>query len=402
MEESMKPSTSLLPKGLSDIVLSSRESTYLSGGTETIGEFSEYVSLAALQLEGVISRWSIEEGGLRPGIQVLNSLWKVASSVKCSEIAQIAEEGERFFDTAEREEFQPDQLLVDVLNQIPSIIKKVNKAVKESIATGSAVKPTPQVPILIALFHELIAERMELMGESTVQEPAPLPTPYGVEAEFTTTPYVKINWEGYHSMLSELRTMHRKFDSTDPLDLRDQLAMLISFGDDLRRDSLTPLFSKLRQVVVGTAEVLGRKVKFSTSGADMLVDRWVQEKLLSIGSQLIRNSIDHGFERDLEGEIKLDVVLSGSSLLVTFSDDGKGIDWAEVTRVGKEMGLKGKGEELIFCPGFSTRSDNPSQYSGRGIGLDRVAEEVRELDGKITVSSESGEGTTVKIELLNL
>lgn len=401
----MEPSKSLLPQGLSDIISSPRESTYLTGTSDSIEEFTSHVSSAVDQLEGIVSRWSIEEGGLRPGIQVLNTLWKEATTVKCSEIAQIAEEGERFFETAEREGFEPDQLLVDVLKQVPSIINKVNKAVKESIATGSAVRPTPQVPILIALFRELIAERM---ADSGIQDGGenkvtpPIPTPFGVEAEFSSTPYVKINWEGYHSLLSELRTVHRKFQQTDPIEIQDQLAMLISFGDDLRKDSLMPFFAKMRQVAQGTAEILGKKVKLTTSGADVQVDRWMQEKLLSIGTQLIRNSIDHGYDLGEEGEVSVKAVVSGRNLTIIFEDDGKGIDWDGVSRLGKELKLSGKKEDYLFYPGFSTKSDSPTQFSGRGIGLDRVRDEVQELDGKIKITSETGFGTTVTIDLVNM
>ncbi len=128
---------------------------------------------------------------------------------------------------------------------------------------------------------------------------------------------------------------------------------------------------------------------------------------------LIRNAIDHGIEDSYErvafgkpetAVIVLDIRREGESLLVQVKDDGQGINFAAVRRSAIGKGLLAKDQEasdvdllkLVFRPGFSSR-DEISDLSGRGIGLDAVAQAIKDLGGAIRVSTKTGLGTTFRL-----
>ena len=130
---------------------------------------------------------------------------------------------------------------------------------------------------------------------------------------------------------------------------------------------------------------------------------------------LIRNSMDHGIgspqDRIAHGKparatIHLCARYSGASVLISVSDDGRGIDAEAVRNRAIERGLINSDAQLaaselhalLFQPGFST-AKQVTDISGRGVGMDVVRRNVDELRGSIDVSSEPGKGTTVTLRL---
>jgi chemosensory pili system protein ChpA (sensor histidine kinase/response regulator) len=124
---------------------------------------------------------------------------------------------------------------------------------------------------------------------------------------------------------------------------------------------------------------------------------------------MIRNSIDHGIEtpeqrgaigKSPEGMIYLSFSREGGDIVIQLRDDGRGLDLPAIRAHGIARQLLRPGDtvadrelmELIFRPGFST-SRQLSQVSGRGVGMDIVSQQVRELGGSITIDSRDGEGT---------
>lgn len=106
------------------------------------------------------------------------------------------------------------------------------------------------------------------------------------------------------------------------------------------------------------------------------------------------------------GQIELNISRQGTDVVVSFSDDGKGIDANKIRAKAENLGLIGVNQKLdqqeiiqfIFHPGFST-AQQVTQISGRGVGLDVVQSEIRELGGHVTVESVLGEGTTFSIRV---
>ena len=139
------------------------------------------------------------------------------------------------------------------------------------------------------------------------------------------------------------------------------------------------------------------------------------EKIFEILLHLSRNAVDHAIETPDErialgkspvGKINISITKSKNRLIITFSDDGRGIDARLVEQKASEKNLILVGQnlddekklELIFLPGVST-TENVNEISGRGVGLDIVRETIKKLDGEISVESEIAVGTTFGIIL---
>ncbi len=166
-----------------------------------------------------------------------------------------------------------------------------------------------------------------------------------------------------------------------------------------------------------TAGSLGKEAHLAIVGAKTQVDRDILEKLEAPLTHLLRNALDHGLEspaertaagKPAEGTLTLEARHSAGMLIVTLSDDGRGID-AENLREAivrkrlttAETAAKMSEEELLeflFLPGFSTR-DQVTELSGRGVGLDVVRSMVREVRGSVRLTSQAGRGTRCALHL---
>jgi two-component system chemotaxis sensor kinase CheA len=175
------------------------------------------------------------------------------------------------------------------------------------------------------------------------------------------------------------------------------------------------IFARFDRLVHDLAQKTGKKISLTISGQDTEVDRGVLEMLSDPLTHLIRNSADHGIETPAEraaagkpetGSIFLSASHLAGNILVEIDDDGGGLNLARIREKAISKGLisatddlsDDKIRSLIFEPGFSTRNE-VSDISGRGVGMDVVKRNVASLNGTINVSSELGQGTSVKILL---
>lgn len=165
------------------------------------------------------------------------------------------------------------------------------------------------------------------------------------------------------------------------------------------------------------ARSLGREVEVEIQGEDTHLDRRIARELDDALLHLVRNAVDHGIEgpelrrergKPEIGRIRLAAEGSGSRVRLTIEDDGDGIRPDMVVRQAVEVGLIEPGAastmepeeiyQLLFAPGFSTRHQ-VSEISGRGVGLDVVAESVIRVGGEVFVDSEPGRGTRISMEV---
>ena len=184
---------------------------------------------------------------------------------------------------------------------------------------------------------------------------------------------------------------------------------------NIRMMPIRNTFEKFRRLVHDLARDLGKNVELTIEGADTELDKTVIEQLGDPLMHLIRNSMDHGIEpaevraasgKPLTATIHLAARHSGASVLVTVTDDGRGIDADAVRRRAVERGLISSEAQLtesqifalIFEPGFSTAAQ-VTDVSGRGVGMDVVRQRVESLRGAVEVSSRPGQGTSVTLRL---
>ena len=173
--------------------------------------------------------------------------------------------------------------------------------------------------------------------------------------------------------------------------------------------------ARLRHIVRQTAREVGKRVDLDLLGAEVEVDRTVLERMVGPFEHMIRNAIDHGIEPEAErkragkpanGKITIAASNEGSEIVIRFQDDGAGLDIAAIRRKAIERGLITAGANLsddeliqfILVAGFST-AGKVTQLSGRGVGMDVVHNEVKQLGGSITVDTRRGAGTTFIVRL---
>ncbi len=210
----------------------------------------------------------------------------------------------------------------------------------------------------------------------------------------------------------------------DRPEFREELACMDDSVRELRRRALdmrtTPvrrILERLPRVAGELARELGKRVRVDLAGDEIEVDRAVLDHLDGPLLHLVRNAVDHGIEtpeaRRAAGKPEIGVISvraegSGGRVRVCLSDDGGGIDAEAVRREAVERGLllDAVAEdlplervcELIFEPGMTT-SDEVTEVSGRGVGMDAVKRTIEGLGGTLSVQTEPGVGTTFAMDL---
>jgi two-component system chemotaxis sensor kinase CheA len=184
---------------------------------------------------------------------------------------------------------------------------------------------------------------------------------------------------------------------------------------DVRMVPLRQVFDKLTRVVRRLRLDLGKDVRLELRGAETELDKLIVEQLVDPLMHLVRNAFDHAIEtaeerrragKRPEGMIQVEATQRGHDVALAVRDDGRGIDADAVRARAIEKGLiaadasltKKETLELLFLPGFSTRS-TVSETSGRGVGLDVVRANVAALGGMVALESTPGEGTLVSLTL---
>ena len=182
---------------------------------------------------------------------------------------------------------------------------------------------------------------------------------------------------------------------------------------------LSRMMITFRRIVRDISVSLGKKVELVVSGDEIEVDRHIFEEIKDPIIHLLRNSLDHGIEspdeREKQGKsrtgvIRIETSQKGSQIHIDVSDDGSGISVDQVRRAAIER-LSGQYSpdkinsmsddeviQLLFQPGFTT-TEEASEVSGRGVGLDVVQYNIRQLHGNIVVTNIPGKGTTISLNI---
>lgn len=183
----------------------------------------------------------------------------------------------------------------------------------------------------------------------------------------------------------------------------------------LRMVPVSTLFGRFRRLIHDLANETGKAIELVTEGETTEVDKTVIERLFDPLVHIIRNSCDHGLEKaedrlaagkSANGVIRLSAHQAGGEVLITITDDGRGIDVERVRAKAEANGLIQPGQAvsedellgLIFHPGFSTAAQ-VTNLSGRGVGMDVVKRTIESLRGSIDVKSVSGQGSTITLRI---
>ncbi|NHC07820.1 hybrid sensor histidine kinase/response regulator [Azonexus fungiphilus] len=172
---------------------------------------------------------------------------------------------------------------------------------------------------------------------------------------------------------------------------------------------------RLYRIVRQTAKEVGKRTNFDIVGGQVEIDRSVLEKIMAPIEHMLRNAVSHGIEareqrlaadKPETGEIVLRLAQEANEIILSLSDDGRGLDRERIRARAVELGLLPAEQsvsdaalfDFIFQPGFSTATEL-SQVAGRGVGMDVVKTAVAALGGRIEIVSENGQGTTFRLYL---
>lgn len=185
----------------------------------------------------------------------------------------------------------------------------------------------------------------------------------------------------------------------------------------VRMVPVASVFSRFPRLVRDLSRKSGKEVELILEGEETELDKSVVEVIGDPLVHLIRNSVDHGIEpenervaqgKPIKGKVTLRAYHKGNSVAIEIEDDGKGLDPDKLREVAIKKGILGVEEakllddreamELIFAPGFSS-AEKITDISGRGVGMDVVRTNIKNLKGSISIYSEIGKGTRFTLSL---
>lgn len=216
---------------------------------------------------------------------------------------------------------------------------------------------------------------------------------------------------------NQLEDANSRQNLTEVHESLEQVSRLTSELQDLvlkiRMQQVSVVFSRFPRMVRDLSNQLGKKMSLEIEGEETELDKTVVTELSEPLIHLVRNSADHGIEdaqtrqrlgKPIEGKIKLSAYQQGNKVLITLTDDGKGLDPQVMKETAEKRGIDTTGmsdtelQMLVFNPGFSTAKKITS-ISGRGVGLDAVQAKINELGGSLEVDSQVNVGTKTVIKL---
>jgi len=207
-------------------------------------------------------------------------------------------------------------------------------------------------------------------------------------------------------------------------DLREAGANISRIADELQASVMSirmlpvkTLFQRFPRLVRDLARSLGKEIRLVIEGEGIELDKTILEQIGDPLVHVIRNSVDHGIEpveerkqkgKDPTGQLRLQARHEAGGVVIEVTDDGRGLNAEALKRKAVEKGILAADAaaamtdeaafQLIFQPGLTTAA-KVTDVSGRGVGMDVVRSNVRNLQGSIEIRSKPGAGTTLLIRL---
>ncbi len=271
-------------------------------------------------------------------------------------------------------------------------------AAKPAAAPASPAASTPAAAAagkvkqsLVSVNQAKLDQLMDLVGEIVTSE-----------SMVVGNPELRgLKLDNFHKSARELRK------------LTDELQDVVM---SIRMVPLSGVFQRMNRIVRDMCKKLDKDVDLVTEGGDTEVDKTINEAIGDPFMHMIRNSMDHGIElpevrlqkgKPAKGRVTLAAKNIGGEIVITISDDGQGLDTAVLMKKARENGLLTKPESeytdkeifgFIMLPGFSTNKE-VTEFSGRGVGMDVVRQNLEKVGGTLSIDSKRGEGTTFIIKI---
>ena len=283
----------------------------------------------------------------------------------------------------------------------------------------------------LAELDQTTARLREQLRQLEMETEAQILFRYEQEAEASNQEFDPLEMDRYSNLqqlsrsliesISDLHSLQELMEKTTRESetlLLQQSRVSTDLQEGLMRTRMIPfsgLASRLRRIVRQSARQLGKKVDLELVGADGEMDRTVIERIIAPLEHMLRNAVAHGIElpeqrkvaeKQESGSITITFDREGPEIILRIEDDGAGIDTAAIRARAMECGLMSEDVHLtdndvmqfILQTGFSTAKE-VTQISGRGVGLDVVNNEVKQLGGSLHIDSTAGTGTRFTVRL---
>ncbi len=255
--------------------------------------------------------------------------------------------------------------------------------------------PASDAPVkqsYISVNVEKLDRLLELVGEIVI-----------AEAMVTKNPDLQgLNLENFEAAAAMLRK------NTD--ELQDVVM-------SVRMIPVSGTFHKMHRIVRDLIRKIDKEVELTIAGEETELDKNIIDNLSDPLMHIIRNSMDHGIEATVEervaagkplaGRIQLEARNAGGDVIISITDDGRGLNRDKILKKAIDQGLVTKPESeltdkeiynFIMLPGFSTK-DQVTELSGRGVGMDVVKKNIEKIGGQVSLDSSPGKGMTVNIKI---
>ncbi len=186
----------------------------------------------------------------------------------------------------------------------------------------------------------------------------------------------------------------------------------------MRMVPLTNTFQKMNRIVFDVSRKLGKDIDFEMVGENTEVDKNIIEHISDPLMHLVRNAVDHGIETDEErkstgkrekGKVTLSAKTEAGKVWISVTDNGKGLERDKILAKARKQGILEEGKpdsaytdkevyQFITLPGFST-NEQVTEYSGRGVGMDVVVQNIQAIGGMLEIESTPGEGSTMNLKI---
>lgn len=270
-----------------------------------------------------------------------------------------------------------------------------DKQAEKTAAAGNPAAQQKHAPVKQSLINVNLSKLdslMDLMGEIVI-----------TESMVTSNP--NLQSAGLDNNFTKASRQLRK--------LTDELQETVM---SIRMVPISTVFQKMNRVVRDMCKNLGKEAKLVLIGEDTEVDKTIVDSISDPIMHLVRNSMDHGVESKEErlkagkpevGTVTLSAQNTGGDILISVSDDGAGINRAAVLKKAEKKGMLTKPADeytdrevyqFLLMPGFST-NEVVTEYSGRGVGMDVVKENVEKIGGDVSVESTPGKGTKTMFKI---
>ncbi len=186
----------------------------------------------------------------------------------------------------------------------------------------------------------------------------------------------------------------------------------------MRMVPLTNTFQKMNRIVFDVSRKLGKDIEFEMIGENTEVDKNIIEHISDPLMHLVRNAVDHGIETNEErvdsgkpdkGKVTLSARTEAGKVWISVEDNGKGLDREKILAKARKQGLLDENKpdsaysdkevfQFITLPGFST-NEQITEYSGRGVGMDVVIQNIQSIGGMLDIDSAAGIGSVMSLKI---